>query len=331
MRWPSISQHYSGTAMALCQITTVLFFLLLVLTNFARFPKFNQSQSRQNNQNDTQDAIKINVDLVVLHATVLNHKGISVLGLDKEAFQVYEDGILQEIESFSHEDVPVTVGLVIDNSGSMRPKRTEVITAGLAFARASNTKDQIFVVNFNEQVSFGLPTNTPFTDKSTQLEFALSNITADGMTALYDAVAAGLKHLKQGKWDKQVLVVISDGADNASRHNLEWILALAKQSDAIVYTIGIYDRDDPDRNPGSLKRLAKATGGEVFLPMSVKDIVPICERIAHDIRNQYTITYVSTNIKYDGKYRAIQVKARGGNNERMRGRTRAGYYATLKP
>ena len=124
----------------------------------------------------------------------------------------------------------------------MRPKRTEVITAALAFARASNTKDQIFVVNFNEHVSFGLPANTPFTDKTAQLEFALSRFAADGMTALYDAVAAALEHLKQGNQDKQALIVISDGADNASRHNLARIMALARRSDAIIYTIGIYDR-----------------------------------------------------------------------------------------
>src|SRR4029079_17936738 len=130
---------------------------------------------------DNQDTIKINVDLVVLHATVQGRRLSPVSGLVKEDFQVYEDGVLQEIESFSHEDIPVTVGLVIDNSGSMRPKRTEVITAALAFARASNTKDQIFVVGFNEHVSFGLPVNTPFTDKTAQLEFALSKFAADGM------------------------------------------------------------------------------------------------------------------------------------------------------
>ena len=258
-----------------------------------------------------------------------NHNPVS--GLSKEDFQVYEDGVLQEIESFSHEDIPVTVGLVIDNSGSMRPKRAEVITAALAFARASNTKDQIFVVNFNEHVSFGLPANTPFTDKTAQLEFALSKVAADGMTALYDAVAAALDHLKQGNRDKQALIVISDGADNASRHNLARIMALARQSEAIIYTIGIYDRDDPDRNPGSLKQLAKATGGEAFLPGSVKDVVPICERIARDIRNQYTITYVPKDIKYDGKYRVIQVKAGAPGRGRLMVRARAGYYAPLKP
>ena len=331
MRVPSKSRQPARTAPALSQFSTVFLFFLIVLAGFPQPLESWQPPPRPNNQSDNQDTIKINVDLVVLHASVQNHNGIPVSGLGKEAFQVYEDGVLQEIESFSHEDIPVIVGLVIDNSGSMRPKRMEVITAALAFARASNAKDQIFVVNFNEHVSFGLPANTPFTDETAQLEFALSKVAADGMTALYDAVAAALEHLKQGNRDKQTLIVISDGADNASRHNLARIMALAKQSEAIIYTIGIYDRDDPDRNPGSLKQLARATGGEAFLPGSVKDVVPICERIARDIRNQYTITYVPADIKYDGKYRVIQVKAGSPGSGRLRVRTRAGYYAPLKP
>ena len=155
---------------------------------------------------------------------------------------------------------------MVDNSGTMRPKRPEVIAAALAFARSSNPEDQMFVVHFNENVSFGLPDNMPFTDKVDQLELALSRIAADGMTALYDAVAAALDHLKQGNRDKKVLIVISDGGDNASKQKLDQIMAMAGQSDAIIYTIGIFDANDPDRNPRALKQLAKATGGEAFLP-----------------------------------------------------------------
>jgi Ca-activated chloride channel homolog len=331
MREPSTSRQSGTTVTSLCQGATALLFFLIVLPGFSQSQESWQSPPRPNNQSDNQETIKINVDLVVLHATVQNSNHNPVSGLGKEDFRVYEDGVLQEIESFSHEDIPVTVGLVIDNSGSMRPKRTEVIAAALAFARASNKKDQIFVVNFNEHVSFGLPANTPFTDKTAQLEFALSKVAADGMTALYDAVAAAIEHLKKGDRDKQSLIVISDGADNASRHNLARIIVLARQSEAIIYTIGIYDRDDPDRSPGSLKQLAKATGGEAFLPGSVKDVVPICERIARDIRNQYTITYVPKDIKYDGKYRVIQVKAGAPGRGRLMVRARAGYYAPLKP
>lgn len=301
----------------------LLFVLLCIVQRAQVWP----SQSHLQNQ----DSIRISVELVVLHATVLNDDHLPVAGLDKAAFQIYENGVQQEIESFSHEDIPVTVGLVIDNSGSMRPKRTEVIAAALAFAHASNPKDQHFLVNFNEHVTFGLPAGLPFTSDLAQLEVALTTVTANGKTALYDALAAALEHLKKGKQDKQVLIVVSDGADNASRYNAAQIIALAKKSEAIIYTIGIFDPADPDRNPGSLKQFAKATGGEAFLPQSVKDTTAICERIARDIRSQYTLTYEPTSLKYDGNYRTIQVKAKTPNGGQLYVRTRAGYYAPLKP
>lgn len=183
------------------------------------------------------------------------------------------------------------------------------------------------MVNFNERVSFGLPVNTPFTDQVAQLEVALSRIRARGETALYDAVAAGLEHLKMGNRDKKVLIIISDGGDNASNHKLAEIVAMVGQPDVIIYTIGIFDDQDSDRNPGVLKRLAKDTGGEAFLPESSKDVAPICEKIAHDIRNQYTIAYVPTNRKRDGTYRVIQVKASAPGRGRLSVRTRTGYFA----
>jgi len=271
--------------------------------------------------------IGVNVDMVVLHATAQDRKGTPVSRLSKDDFQIYEDGVLQQIRHFSHEDIPVTVGLVVDNSGSMKPKRSDVIAAALAFARSSNPQDQMFVVKFNEKVSFGLPDNTPFTDQIAQLEVALSTMAADGQTALYDAVFVALDHLKKGNRDKKVLIVISDGGDNASKHKLTEIMALVGQPDAIIYTIGIFDEQDDDRNPGVLEKLAKDTGGEAFLPESLRDITPICERIAHDIRNQYTLAYVPTNRKRDGRYRVIQVKASSLSRERLTGRTRTGYFA----
>ena len=268
--------------------------------------------------------------MVVLRATAQDHKNIPVAGLKQEDFQVYEDGVLQPIKHFSHEDVPVTVGLVIDNSGSMKSKRNDVIAAALAFARSSNPQDQMFVVNFNEKVSLGLPNNMAFTDQVPQLQIALA-VGADGQTALYDAVSVALEHLKQGDRDKKVLIVVSDGGDNASKHKLAEIMAMAVQSNAIIYTIGIFDDQDADRNPGVLKRLARETGGEAFLPESLKDVTPICERIAHDIRNQYTLAYVPTNRKRDATYRAIQVKASGAARGRLQVRTRTGYFAPSAP
>jgi Ca-activated chloride channel family protein len=276
--------------------------------------------------------IRVNANLVVLHATAQDHKGILVSGLEKESFQVYEDGVLQQIKYFSHQDVPVTVGLVIDNSGSMGKKRALVIAAALAFARSSNPQDQMFVVNFNEHVRLGLPDNMPFTDQVPQLEVALSRIITNGQTALYDAVAVALEHLKQGNRDKKVLIVISDGGDNASkRSNLAQIMAMAQRTETIIYTIGLFDEEDDDRNPRVLKQLAEDTGGDVFLPESLKDVVPICERIARDIRNQYTVSYVPANTKQDGAYRAIQVKANAPGRGHLLVKTRAGYNAPLPP
>ena len=276
--------------------------------------------------------IRTSVDLVVLRATVRDGKGAPVAGLGKEDFQVFEDKIPQQIESFSHEDVPVTVGLVIDNSGSMRSKRSEVIDAALAFARSSNPEDQVFVVNFNEHVLMGLPGNVPFTGNQQQLETALSKNKADGLTALYDAVAVALEQLKKGKWDKKVLILISDGGDNASKHKLAEILSMVNQSSAIIYAMGIFDANDDDRNPRVLKQLARLSGGESFFPESLEEILPVCQQIAHDIRNQYTISYEPANRKPDGTYRAIEVKARKTSSRgRLTVSTRAGYSAPLSP
>jgi len=313
----------SGDWSAFMSLLAILLFLLIMPPGDIRPEKYSLSSGSPAGQ----FTIAVKVGVVVLHATVLTSKGILVSGLDKKDFQVFEDGVPQQIDAFSHEDIPVTVGLVVDNSGSMGPKRPEVIAAALAFARSSNPQDQMYVVNFNEKVFFSLPDDAPFTDEAAQLGVAMSRIAADGMTALYDAVAAALEHLKKGNRDKKVLIVISDGGDNASKQKLARIMAMARQSDAIIYAIGLFDEYDPDRNPGALKELAKTTGGEAFLPGSVRDVVPICERIAHDIRNQYTIAYIPANGKQDGTYRVIQVKAVAPGRGRLAVRTRAGYYA----
>jgi len=321
------SRVRSGRTRTLTNLCLPALYSLIFLPGVARPQEISPPQNRQSDQY----TISVSVDMVVLTATVRNRNGVLVSGLGKGDFQVYEDGVRQQIESFSHDDIPVTVGLVVDNSGSMGPKRPEVISAALAFARSSNPEDQMFVVIFNENVSFGLPDGTSFTDKEGQLEAALSKIAADGMTALYDAVAAALEHLKKGNRDKKVLIVISDGGDNASKHNLTQIMAMAARSDAIIYTIGVYDEMEVDRNPHALHELAKATGGEAFLPRSVQEINPICTRIAHDIRNQYSIAYLPTNGKQDGTYRLIQVHAGSPDSGRLSVRSRAGYYAPVKP
>src|ERR1700693_4539102 len=303
--------------------------LLLIVVPCAALSQQN-SQAASSHQGGF--TIRTSVDLVVLRATVRDGKGAPVAGLGKEDFQVFEDKVPQQIESFSHEDVPVTVGLLIDNSGSMRSKRSDVINAALAFARSSNPEDQVFVVNFNEHVLMGLPANVKFAGNEQQLETALSRNKADGLTALYDAVAVALEHLKQGKWDKKVLIVISDGGDNASSHTLSQILSMVNQSSAILYTMGIFDANDDDRNPRVLKQLSRISGGESFFPQSLDEILPVCQQIAHDIRNQYTISYAPANRKSDGTYRTIEVKARNRSNHgRLTVSTRAGYSAPLSP
>jgi VWFA-related protein len=273
----------------------------------------------------------MNTNLVVLSATVVDRHNALVSGLNKDDFQIYEDRVLQHLKDFSHEDVPVAVGLVIDNSASMGQKRADVIAAALSFAQSSNPQDQMFVVNFNEHVTYGLPPGIPFTDRRDQLRLALSAIKTIGQTALYDAIATALDHLKQSKCDKRVLILISDGGDNASTHSLVQVIEMAKHSTAIIYTIGIFDEQDGDQNPGLLKRLAKETGGEAFFPESSKEISSICEGIARDIRNQYTLAYIPTISKQDTGYRVVDVRAGAPAHGHLIVRTRTGYFLPSAP
>jgi Ca-activated chloride channel family protein len=271
--------------------------------------------------------ISVNVHLVVLNATVRSRKGHFVSDLREQDFEVYEDGVRQSIRLFRHEDIPVTVGLVIDHSGSMRTKLPEVIAAARTFVQTSNPEDRLFVVNFNEKVSLGLPASVSFTNSSEELERAISKTPAIGMTALYDAVVKALERLQAGNQDKKALIVISDGGDNASKHNLAELLKMAEQSSALVYAIGIFDEEDQDRNPGVLNRLARVTGGEAFFPTGQNAIVAVCERIAREIRHQYTIGYVSSNAVKPGAYRSIRLVAHSAADGKLAVRARSGYIA----
>ena len=238
---------------------------------------------------------------------------------------------LSEIRLFRQEDTPVTVGLgVIDHSGSMRAKLAEVTSRRpRAFVRSSNSNDQMFVVNFNERVSTGLPAGMRFSDSAAQLGEAIWSSKAIGTTALYDAVIEALERLQKGTSDKKVLLVISDGGDNASKARLDQVQKMAEQSNATIYTIGIFDTDDPDKNPRVLSHLSRESGGEAFFPHQLDETVQICERIARDIRDQYTIGYVSTNNK-DGGYHKVRLAARSQGGEKVSVRTRAGYSAAAK-
>jgi Ca-activated chloride channel family protein len=219
----------------------------------------------------------------------------------------------------------------VDHSTTMRPKLAEVAAAAHTFVQSSNPEDEVFVVNFNEKVWLGLPSLIRFTNKTDLLEYAITTAPAGGQTALYDAIAKSLAESQAGTRDKKVLIVVSDGGDNASARSLAEVMDLAQKSTAVIYTIGVFDEDDPEQNPGVLKRLAQATGGEAFLPGQISEVVAISERIARDIRHQYTIGYVPSNLARDGAYRAIKVLVRTKGHDGLSVRTRAGYRTGGQP
>jgi len=272
--------------------------------------------------------IRVHSDLVVLHVAVTDRQSRFVPGLAQAEFKVYEDGVPQTISFFSHEDHPATVGLVIDNSGSMRSKRAEVIGAAQTLVRASNPRDELFIINFNEGVWTGLPPDMPFTSDADILAHALSNTQARGKTALYDAVARALDHLDLGVSSRRVLVVVSDGGVNSSSTPREQLMERARRGDAVVYSIGLFDKDLNDRDPDVLKQLSAATGGECFLPANVREAGRILARIAQDIRHTYTIGYVPTNATRDGRYRKVRVTLESAQPRgKLNVRARSGYQA----
>jgi len=273
--------------------------------------------------------IQRDVNLVVLHATVLDERGRFVQDLKLDNFRVFEDKAEQKLAVFKREDIPVSVGLVIDNSGSMRDKRERVNAAALTFVKTSNPDDEEFVVNFNDE--FYLDLDKDFTSDINELKEALERIDARGSTALYDAIIGSLDHLKKGTRDKKVLLVITDGEDNASRKSLATTVQEAQQSDAVIYAVGLLSQESKraaKRARQALTSLAQATGGLAFFPEGVQDAEAICTQIAHDIRNQYTLGYYPTNTRKDGSFRSVQVQLippRGRG--KLSVRTRTGYYA----
>lgn len=264
-------------------------------------------------------------ELVVLPVVVTDKQGRYVSDLPGEQFTIFDNGRKVPIELFTNEDTPVTVGLIVDASGSMRPKIGEVVAATLRFAKLSNPQDELFAVRFNDDVQDVLPI-PPFllAGDLANLEQAVTSIRPDGRTALYDGLMDGLDHLTAGTRARKVLIVISDGGDNASAATLDQVLARARASNAAIYTIGIFDADDMDRNPGVLKSLAATTGGERFLPRSAGELLTACERIAREIRGGYTIGYVPP--ARDGAYHRVRVEI-DKSPRKLTVRTRPGYFA----
>jgi len=278
-------------------------------------------------QEPGQYTIRTTSRLVLLDVGVKDATRDLVPGLAKSNFEVYENGKQQQITQFAHEDNPVTVGLVVDESGSMRAKQPEVITAALAFIQASNPQDEMFVINFNEKPRRGLPDTQLFSDNVEQLRAALWRGVPEGRTALYDAVEMALHQLDFGRRQEKTLIVISDGGDNVSVHKLQDVMHDVLDSVATIYTIGIFTEDDPDKNPGLLNRIAHVSGGGAYFPKSLDEIVPICREIARDIRTRYTIGYIPVEADRTVE-RHVKVAAWSPSGKKLTVRTRTSYLYT---
>ena len=268
--------------------------------------------------------IRSEVRLVLLDVAVKTHQGSFAPSLKRENFRVTENGRPQRITVFANNDVPVTVGLILDESQSMVPKRAELLSAAEILIANSNPKDEIFVLNFNDHVTRGLPDSVMFSDDIQQLRSALQRGVPEGRTALNDAIIAGVQQLNAGRRDKKTLVLISDGGDNASRATRRQMMAEVEQSIATIYTVGLTSPEDSDSDLGLLRQLAKTTGGYAYVPSAATDLRSICEGIAREIRSRYTIGYVPETGP-DGALRHIRVFASAPGHAALIARTRIAY------
>jgi Ca-activated chloride channel family protein len=271
-----------------------------------------------------QAVFRADTRLVVVHATVRDGRGELVTTLNRDAFAVYENGKRQAITLFRRDDIPVSLGLLIDNSGSMRAVRSKVEAAALALARASNPQDEMFVLNFNDKAHI----DVPFTSDVRVLEAGIRRVDSIGGTAMRDAIDLAQRYLvEHGMRDRKVLLVITDGIDNASVATREHVEKQAEQRDTVVFAVGLFgDEERNRRGRHELDQLTDKTGGLAYYPASIDEVGSVALEIAHQIRNQYTIAYAPTNQRLDGSYRTIRVTATG--RERLSVRTRAGYLAT---
>ena len=290
-----------------------------------------QAMAQQQNRKARGDfTLKVDVDLRLLHVTVFDWKEQLVKGLKQDHFEVYEDKIQQEITLFKVEDIPVSLGLVIDNSGSMKFKRNRVNQAAITFAKTSNPEDEVFLINFNDQVFL----DQDYTRNLDDLTDALDHIDARGGTALYDAIYLALEHIREGQEEKKAILVITDGQDTESRYRFDTVLESARESYASIYLIGLFDKlselTRKERKAAKLlKQLSEETGGKYFFPESVDEVHAICTEVAHEIRNQYTLGYKPTNLSRDGTWRDVTVRVLGAPKGKRKwiARTKRGYYA----
>src|SRR3954462_10106078 len=262
---------------------------------------------------------------VVLHATVVDQRQRLVTSLDKNAFTVYEDGQPQQITRFTREDIPVSIGILIDNSGSMRDKRQAVNTAALDLVKSSNPEDEVFVVNFSDEAII----DTDFTNDIAKMQEGLQQVDSRGGTALYDAVVASSDYMaKKARKEKKVLLVVTDGEDNASTDTLEQAVRRVQDDNGpVVYAIGILGGEREKRAKRALEQLALHTGGVSFFPKDLGEVDQIARAVARDIRNQYSIYYRPTKPQDQGGFRQVKVDVHAPGYGRLLVRTRSGYYA----
>ena len=278
-------------------------------------------------QNEAAPVFKAESELVVLHVNVFDGHSDAVPNLSEQAFLVSEDDTPQRITFFSNEDVPVAVGLVVDNSGSMIARRAMVLAGTKAFAGSSHPEDEVFAIVFNEHIRHGLPAAVAFTQSAPQIEAAVTKFPPGGRTALHDAVIEGLEHLEEASHQKHVLIVLSDGDDNASIHSADVMLERAARSNALIYTISTAELGSGDGNSKLLKKLAQRSGGVAYSPTSEREVVEAFREIAGNIRRGYSIGYVPTNTSHDGRYRRVKVSVHAPGHKNLSVIARNGYLA----
>ena len=275
--------------------------------------------------------LRVETNLVVLNATVLDKNSKAITDLAQGDFHVFENDVEQPIKIFKREDIPVSVGILVDNSGSMRDKRRGVNAAALKFVRSSNPKDEVFIVNFNDEAFL----DADFTDNIKLLDEGLEKIDARGGTALYDALSMSLKYLtERGTRDKKVLLIITDGEDNASRMSLEQTVKAIQHSNTVIYTVGLLGDEGPRatrRAKRALEGISKASGGAVYFPKNPDEVNSIANAISDDIRNQFVLAYTPSNLARDGSFRKVEVRVSSRKYGKLSVRTRNGYYASNQP
>jgi len=279
--------------------------------------------------------IGVNVDLVVVHTSVIDKNGQFVSGLKKENFKVFEDGVGQSIASFSREDVPVTLGIVLDTSGSMRSKFDNVTKAALAFIRAGNPDDEAFLIGFNDEVEL----LEDFNNDIDTITDSLNNTVVTGGTALWDAIYLSVQKAQSGSKPKKAIIVITDGEDRDSYYKLDEMVAKVQESDVQVYSVGFlnqvpdkglfghWSKSEPEKAHDALERISGETGAKAFFPKDVSEIHTIVSQIAYELRNQYSISYFSSNNARDGTWRRIRVTLESPTASNLRVRCRLGYFA----